>query len=67
MLREHTLASKLQEATESRAMFNSLDEQIERTEGERPSAGARLVRLAWIVVLSVVAFAGLYAAIVAFE
>ena len=52
---------------ESKAMFNSLDEQIERTEGERPSAGAQLVRFVWIVVLSVVAFGGLYVAIVALE
>ena len=48
-------------------MFNSLEEQIERTEGERSSASAQLVRLVWIVVLSVVAFGGLYLAIVALE
>ncbi len=63
----HKLASKLQEAMESRAMFNSLDEQIERTEGGRPSASAQLVRLVGIVILSVVAFGGLYLAIVALE
>ncbi len=50
-----------------KSMFNSLDEQIARTEGERLSAGAQLVRLMWIVVLSVVAFGGLYLAIVALE
>ena len=65
--RTHALLQSCRKQMESKAMFNSLDEQIERTEGERPSAGAQLVRFVWIVVLSVVAFGGLYLAIVALE
>jgi len=48
-------------------MFGSLDEQIERTEGGRPAAGARLVRFVGIAILSVVVFGGLYLVIVALE
>ncbi len=45
-------------------MFQTLDEQIERTEGGRPTARARFASVA---VILVVLFAGLYFAIVSFE
>ena len=48
-------------------MFQTLDEQIETTEGGRPTASARLARFATIAVILVVLFAGLYFAIVSFE
>lgn len=48
-------------------MFEPLDEQIETTEGGRPTLSARLVRFAGIAVILVVLFAGLYFAIVSFE
>ncbi len=48
-------------------MFQTLDEQIERTEGGRPTARARLARFASVAVILVVLFAGLYFAIVSFE
>ena len=48
-------------------MFQTLDEQIETTEGERPTIGARLVRFAGIAIVSVVLFGALYLAIVSFE
>jgi len=48
-------------------MFQTIDEQIETTEGGRPSTTARLVRFASIAAILVVLFAGLYYAIVSFE
>jgi hypothetical protein len=48
-------------------MFQTIDEQIERTEGGRPTINARLVRFACIAVVLVVFFTGLYFAIVSFE
>ena len=48
-------------------MFQTIDEQIERSEGGRPSISARLVRFAGIVVVLVAFFAALYIAIVSFE
>ncbi len=48
-------------------MFQTLDDQIETTEGGHPSVRARLVRFAEIAVILVVFFAGLYYAIVSFE
>lgn len=48
-------------------MFQTLGEQIETTEGGRPTVRARLVRFAGISVILVVLFAGLYYAIVSFE
>ena len=48
-------------------MFQTVDEQIERTEGGRLTATARLVRFAEIALLLGVLFAGLYFAIVSFE
>jgi len=48
-------------------MFQTLDEQIETTEGGRPTIRARLVRFAGVAVIVVVVFAGLYFAIVSFE
>jgi hypothetical protein len=52
---------------ESAVMFQTIDEQIERTEGGRPTISARLVRFAGIVVVLVAFFAALYIAIVSFE
>ena len=48
-------------------MFQTLDEQIETTEGGRPTNRARLVRFAEIAIISVLLFGGLYLAIVSFE
>lgn len=48
-------------------MFQTLDEQIETTEGGRPSTRARAVRFAGVAVILVVLFAALYYAIVYFE
>jgi hypothetical protein len=48
-------------------MFQTIDEQIERTEGGRPTISARLVRVAVIAVVLLVFFAGLYFAIVSFD
>jgi len=48
-------------------MFNTLEEQIERTERGHPSASARLVRLVEAAIVALVVFGGLYFAIVAFE
>jgi hypothetical protein len=46
-------------------MFQSLDEQIEGTEGGRLPASERLIRLVGIAISSVVRFGGLYFVIVA--
>ena len=48
-------------------MFPSMDDQIESTEGGRPTAIERLIRFAGITVLSVVVFGGLYLVVVALE
>jgi hypothetical protein len=48
-------------------MFQTLDEQIETTEGGRPKTKECLVRFAVIAIVSVVLFGGLYFAIVSFE
>ena len=48
-------------------MFQTVDEQIETTEGGRPTVSARLVRFAGIAAILAVLFAGLYYAIVSFE
>lgn len=48
-------------------MFQTLDEQIETTEGGRARVSARLVRFAGIAVILAGLFAGLYFAIVSFE
>ena len=48
-------------------MFQTIDEQIETTEGGRPGVRTRLVRFTEIAVILVVLFAGLYYAIVSFE
>ena len=48
-------------------MFQTLDEQIERTEGGHPSTSAWLVRFAEIAIVLVCLFAGLYFAIASFE
>lgn len=48
-------------------MFETLDEEIETTEGGRPSVKGRLVRFAEIAFILVVFFAGLYFAILSFE
>ena len=48
-------------------MFQTIDEQIERTEGGRPTLRARMVRFAGIAAVLGVFFTGLYFAIVSFE
>jgi hypothetical protein len=48
-------------------MFQTLDEQIESTEGVRPTMRARLVRLVGVVMVMAVLIGGLYFAIVSFE
>ena len=48
-------------------MFQTIDEQIERTEGGRPTISARLVRFAVISVVLLFFLGGLYFAIVSFE
>ena len=48
-------------------MFQTLDEQIERTEGGHPTTSAQLVRFTGIAILSVAVFGALYFLIVAFE
>jgi hypothetical protein len=48
-------------------MFQSLDEQIEGTEGGRLPASERLIRLVGIAISSVVLFGGLYFVIVALK
>jgi len=48
-------------------MFQTLDEQIETTEGGHPSTTARLARFAGIAAILIVLFAALYYAIVSFE
>jgi hypothetical protein len=44
-------------------VFNSLEEQIDQTEGGAPSTGARALRYVGLLVLSAIVFAGLYLAI----
>jgi hypothetical protein len=48
-------------------MFETVDEQIETTEGGPVTTRTRLIRLAEIVVIVGMLFAGLYFAIVSFE
>jgi hypothetical protein len=52
---------------ESAAMFQTLDEQIERTESGHPTTREWLVRFAGIAIVSVVLFGGLFLVIVALE
>ena len=55
------------QAMKSEAMFQTLDEQIERTEGGHPTTSARLVRFAEIAIVLVCLIGGLYFAIASFE
>jgi hypothetical protein len=48
-------------------MFESLDEEIESTEGGRPKVSDRLLRYAGVAVLSLIVFGGLCLVIVALE
>jgi hypothetical protein len=48
-------------------MFQTLDEQIETTEGSHLTIRARLIRFAEVAAVLVVLFAGLYFAIRSFE
>ena len=48
-------------------MFQTIDEQIETTEGGRAGVRTRLVRFAGIAAILTVLFAALYYAIVSFE
>lgn len=49
------------------AMFQTLDEQVDTTEGGPRTASARLARFAVVTVILAVLFAALYLAIVSFE
>ena len=44
-------------------MFNSLEEQIDKTQGGAPSRGGRAVRYVGLFVLSAIVFAAIYLAI----
>ena len=44
-------------------MFNTLEEQIEKTQGAPPSTGAQAIRYVGLFVLSAVVFGVLYVAI----
>jgi hypothetical protein len=48
-------------------MFDTLDQQVERTEGGRSEAREHFARFASLVAISIVAFAALFALVVAFE
>jgi hypothetical protein len=48
-------------------MFQTLDEQIETTDGDHATIRARLIRFAEVALILVVLFAGLYFAIRSFE
>lgn len=48
-------------------MFQNLDEQIETTEGGRPSTRGLIVRFLGVAVILAALFAGLYLAIASFE
>ncbi len=48
-------------------MFETIDEQIEETEGGRPTNSSRLFRFLEIATVLVVFVAGLYFAIASFE
>lgn len=49
------------------AMFHSLDEQIEETEGGRSPTSARIVHFVEAAILALLVFGTLYLAIVALE
>ena len=48
-------------------MFQTLDEQIEMTEGSQPATGRRMSRLASIAIVAVLIFGGLLCLVFAFE
>jgi hypothetical protein len=48
-------------------MFQTIDEEIERTEGGRRTMSARLARFAGITIVLLFFLGGLYFAIVSFE
>lgn len=48
-------------------MFQTLEEQIDRTDGDRPTTKKRMVRFTGIVIASMLLFGGLYFVIVALE
>jgi hypothetical protein len=48
-------------------MFETLEEQIDKTEGETPSTRARAVRYAGVLVITALVVGALYAAIVFLE
>jgi hypothetical protein len=64
---KYVAACVLAIAMEMKAMFSSLEEQIENTEGKRPRTLDSVVRYAGIVILSVIVFGGLCAVIIALE
>ena len=62
-----TAAHSSWQAMESETMFQTLDEQIEKTEGDRSTTSVWLVRFVEIAVVLVCLFGGLYFAIVSFQ
>ena len=48
-------------------MFETIDEQVEETEGGRPTARSRMLRFAGIAAILVAFAGGLYFAIASFE
>lgn len=64
---ERTEAHSSLQAMELAIMFQTIDEQIEKTEGGRPTVRARMVRFAGIAAVLGVFVAALYIAIVSFE
>jgi len=48
-------------------MFDSLEKDIEITEGGRPKTGERLIRYIGAIVLALMVFGGLYLGILALE
>ena len=48
-------------------MFAELDEEIQKVEGDRPTAATKMARFAGLAVLSVIVFGGLVLVILALE
>ncbi len=48
-------------------MFAELEEEIQKAEGDRPTAATKVARFAGLAILSVIAFGGLVLVILAVE
>ena len=66
-IRGSKLISSALAVTESTNMFQTLDEQIEKTEGGHLTNRERLARYAGMAVLAIIVFGGLFFLIVALE